>query len=275
MEETYEFIKMTNFYYENYYKDAEKKRGLILYNSQIPRSIINEYHNNPNVTINDTPEINRMFIKLYSMNEDIVESRSREERKGIIDMYKYIQECDVSEIFDEILLKLHQKLYSHVVYPEYGGRYRETSTFVTGAKDIGNVYYRQIPFLMMDLRSEFTEILEYVKNPNFNIIQYIKKVVELKCKIIKIHPFADGNGRTTRALVNLLFKIVKLPSVYIEYEEKDIYLKAMEHATDDANFDYINNFYFYRIANSIYEFGLRPKTELEKEFNSNMKNKML
>lgn len=45
-------------------------------------------------------------------------------------------------------------------------------------------------------------------------------ILVLENSLIKIHPFRDGNGRTTRALMNALFKIVGIPPVYIHLTKK-------------------------------------------------------
>ena len=84
--------------------------------------------------------------------------------------------------------------------------------------------------------------------PAEDIIDYIDNAVELSCKLIKIHPFYDGNGRSTRALLNIYFKMAGIPPVYVTYKERDEYLDGMAKAIRDKDYnpDYssIKKFYY-------------------------------
>ena len=42
-----------------------------------------------------------------------------------------------------------------------------------------------------------------------------------------MHPFTDGNGRISRAFLNWLLRIKKLPPIYIDFSNKDDYLDAL------------------------------------------------
>ena len=88
------------------------------------------------------------------------------------------------------------------------------------------------------------------------IIPYIDKCIELKCQLIKIHPFADGNGRSIRAFINLLFKIADIPPIYIRNKEKLEYHKAMNLANNENNFENIKTFYYYKVCDSIIELDI-------------------
>ena len=84
-----------------------------------------------------------------------------------------------------------------------------------------------------------------------NIIEYINKCIEIKCKLIKIHPFGDGNGRSIRAFINLLFRLANIPPIYIENKEREKYGVAMQLAVGDGDLSKIKQFYYYKICDSI------------------------
>ena len=97
-------------------------------------------------------------------------------------------------------------------------------------------------------------------NPE-KLIEYIDKCVELKCKLIKIHPFRDGNGRSVRVFINLLFRLANLPPIYIENREKQKYQDAMNSALVNENYQDIKDFYLFKICDSIIGLDLEIKTE--------------
>lgn len=55
--------------------------------------------------------------------------------------------------------------------------------------------------------------------------------------ITKIHPFSDGNGRTTRAFMNVQLVRKGLSPLYIKVKEKKEYLDALEIADTKNNYD--------------------------------------
>lgn len=49
-------------------------------------------------------------------------------------------------------------------------------------------------------------------------------------RITQIHPFRDGNGRSSRAMLNWMLRLKGLPPVYFRVTEKEQYYKALELA---------------------------------------------
>ncbi len=61
-------------------------------------------------------------------------------------------------------------------------------------------------------------------------------------RLVRIHPFSDGNGRTSRVVMNWILMINKFPMVYIEFRDKINYYKAIEegdNGNDDVMVHYI------------------------------------
>jgi fido (protein-threonine AMPylation protein) len=91
------------------------------------------------------------------------------------------------------------------------------------------------------------------------LIEYIDECVELKCKLIWIHPFGDGNGRTIRAFINKLFDDIGLPPIYIKTEEREEYQKSMNLAIGDNDYTSIKAFYKYKICDSLIELDINDR----------------
>lgn len=49
-------------------------------------------------------------------------------------------------------------------------------------------------------------------------------------RITQIHPFRDGNGRSSRAFLNWMLRKKGLPPIYFKLTEKELYYEALEQA---------------------------------------------
>ena len=70
-------------------------------------------------------------------------------------------------------------------------------------------------------------------------------------KLVSIHPFVDGNGRTARLLMNLLLLQEGYPLTIISNKDRTLYIDAIEQAqeTDDLTS-------FYKITTQAVEHSL-------------------
>lgn len=108
---------------------------------------------------------------------------------------------------------------------ENAGRYRRENVTIKGATHISPDYLK-VPELMEKL------ILNY---ENCNDFHQIIKAALLHGELIKIHPFIDGNGRTSRLLMNLDLMNHGYNSVIIKKEDRLEYYEALDkaHTTGD------------------------------------------
>ncbi len=123
-------------------------------------------------------------------------------------------------------------------------------------------------YLQPEKLNEFNAILH---NPN--IIGYISYCVKEMCKMVYYQPFMDGNKRTARALLNLMFKARGLPPVYIKSKEREEYKRALFKGIKEHNYKDIIGFYLFKICDSIYELDIVPyKNERLNDFDEEIKN---
>lgn len=164
----------------------------------------------------------------------------KEENKNIIEVAGLSFAYDYVFNFNEDISvyeakKINELLYITSPFPEFGGRYRESNTLVLGAK-FETVDYRDIPSRMYSLSSEVDELL---KNESaYTLSEYIKRAIHIHYKMTVIHAFRDGNGRTSRAFLNLLLLKKGLPPVFFDNQSKDIYKDALKEV--DMNGDFYN-----------------------------------
>lgn len=248
--------------------DYEKrKREGTLYSKEdfIPQNLIKVYFKSGNHL--DFSKIVYNFKRKYIYNENELEDvHNKEERDGVSEIYDYIKDAtkDICpNIF--VILRLHALLYSKVPYPEFGGRFRTDSACISDS-DVKTTPPEQISSAIAALYSEYDQILklaEIVKEcGNMDLLmEYINRAIEIKCKLIEIHPFSDGNGRTCRALVNLLFRKINLPPIYVKKSEKKEYIEAMDRAIRLKDTTSIKKFYYYKICDSIVELDIKERVK--------------
>lgn len=245
----------------------ERKRTRNLYKTglNIPKRLLIFYYqlNKENRHLNDNAE---SFIKHYIACESILENAHLNfEKQGLKEMYEYLFSNEINENFDiYTLLDLHRKLFSKAPYPEAGGLIRNSEAHIDGAP-INLATPSEIRIELKFLDNDLKEILamqEEVKTNKSYLFTYIDKCIILSSRLIKVHPFTDGNGRTIRAFLNKLFMDVELPPIYISSNENKTYKKAMQKAIGEENdFSSIIKFYYYKICDSIIELEASHKNK--------------
>ena len=214
----------------------------------------------------------KSFVKKYIINENQVEGvdiNTRHgllETKGLLKMYQYMHSEDIERKFNIFTLKdLHQKLFSCSPYPEFGGTFRQAFAYLKGAKtDICD--WRMIVPSLLKLNGEVLRLRELSKvvlerHSSQQLLSYLDDCSTLGTKLIKIHPFADGNGRTIRCFINKLLESAGLPSIYVNYNrnERNSYLDATAKAMDTEDYSDINAFYRYKVCDSILELDISDR----------------
>jgi len=131
-----------------------------------------------------------------------------------------------SLVFDEaIILNLHNLFYSSLD-TENAGRYRTYQVLITGTEYVPPTA-DEVPSLMKAFVSKLNE-----KSPKLHPVMLAAFAHR---RLVDIHPFVDGNGRTARLLMNLIlinkgYQIVSIPPI-LRME----YIGALHAAQRDKN----------------------------------------
>ena len=80
---------------------------------------------------------------------------------------------------------------------------------------------------------EMDNLLNFYNNSNAHPIL---KAIIFKTKFIRIHPFRDGNGRTSRILLNYMFVRYGYPTITITGKERFAYFNSLQKAITENNY---------------------------------------
>lgn len=130
--------------------------------------------------------------------------------------------------------KMHKLLHSYTPFPEYSGNYRNDDAVILRGT-MQPVTYTEINRELEELNQEFNYFKKDIDK--YKVSEYIERVVYFIYKFIKIHPFSDGNGRVSRALLNWMLRLKNIPPIYIDDKSKEEYYNAL--SSIDLEGDYI------------------------------------
>jgi len=154
------------------------------------------------------------------------------------------------EITEQDILDIH-RLILNKIEADSAGRYRQHHARITGSQVILPNPVK-IPKLMQD----FMGWLE-----NINPDHVAKIASDAHYRLVSIHPFTDGNGRTSRLLMNLLLMQEGYPPAIIRKEDRLEYINSLEKAQIVGSLDDFYNLIYEAVDRSldIYLEALKPE----------------
>ncbi len=250
-----------------------RKEHDILYqvDGNIPLNLIKIYYSKK-YKRSDLDVLKKSFINKYIKSEsEFEEVHDKDEILGLAEMYEYAH-CISSSDFNVFnLASLHKKLYSKCPYPEVGGNIRTRNAVLSGGGFNGDISdYRDIYFDLLKLEDVVPMLMDIAKEMRNSgdysqIVPFIEECVKLKSKLIMIHPFDDGNGRTIRCFINRILEEAGIPPIYVKKNEREEYLLAMNKANNDNDYSDLTTFYLYKICDSIIELDINDKVKEERK----------
>ncbi len=131
--------------------------------------------------------------------------------------FQYVKKCinEQSPLNEEMIKDIHSILMENIMV---GGVYRNVDVYISGAMHTPpspNEMYRQIKAFYCDLEQKTFE----------NVIEL---AAWTHAEFVRIHPFADGNGRTSRLIMNYQLMLNGFLPVSIKKETRLEYFHALE-----------------------------------------------
>jgi len=169
---------------------------------------------------------------------EINEAKNHKLAINFINNYK----GDLDELF---ILKLHAAILKDIS-ERFAGKYRETSVRIFKS-DTNFPDASKVPQLVKNL--------VYWYKINKNKMHPFEMAILFSTKFVSIHPFIDGNGRTSRLIMNFLLKKKSYPWINIYMKQRTDYLKAIRQANDE-NYKLILEFCINTLKENLESFNI-------------------
>lgn len=111
---------------------------------------------------------------------------------------------------------------------EYAGVYRDQQVFISGAK-----HTPPAPFL---IHEKMEKLMDWYSTEGSQLHPVVRGAM-LHVIFVGIHPFIDGNGRTSRLLLNLELMKNGYPPIIIKVENRLAYYEALDKAHTTQDYD--------------------------------------
>lgn len=139
-------------------------------------------------------------------------------------------EATITELHRRIVLRSN---------PDIAGNYSSFPRRITGSAVI-LPNPTKIPSLMQSLGERISQI-----SPD------PADAFDAHYRLVAIHPFADGNGRTARLLMNLVLLKNGFPPISVRPEDRAEYLRTLEHASMTNDLDPFQQLMHARLATTL------------------------
>ncbi|KPP68930.1 adenosine monophosphate-protein transferase FICD-like [Scleropages formosus] len=143
---------------------------------------------------------------------------------GVDSAMKFINSTLLSRLgsitIDDIL-EIHRRVLGHAD-PVEAGRLRTNQVFVG----------HHIPPHPQDLTRHMQELVQWLNSEEAFSLHPVEFAALAHYKLVYVHPFTDGNGRTSRLLMNLVLMQARYPPITIRKEQRAEYYSTLDMANE-------------------------------------------
>jgi len=150
--------------------------------------------------------------------KDHIEAKTHKEALDYL--YELIEKEKKISI-SETLIKLFHQIVTEDIDKEWAGKYRNSLVLIGGA-DYKPPEAIDVPKMMADL-------IDWVRD-NKNKLHLVELAAILHYKLVAIHPFFDGNGRTARLIMNVVLMKLGYPLAIILKNDRKRYYNVLSKA---------------------------------------------
>lgn len=188
---------------------------------------------------------NRLFFEIYNSNKIEGNSLSRIDTKLLLEdkiMPEDVKYSDVVESLNlkralnkfrkidtlslELILNIHNTITEDLLSSNESGKLRDKRVYITNSM--------HTPPAPEEVHDKLFNIINQYNSSN----KALRDMFIFKLRFVEIHPFIDGNGRTSRLILNGLLENQGFPRIVFRDSDKKFYYTYIEDAivkykTDD------------------------------------------
>ena len=173
-----------------------------LYDTQLKQdALIKSSHYSTSIEGNP---LNLDEVKTLILNNQKPTTKAEQEVLNYFNVLNHLDKYSNKTITKNTILSLHKHLTKDLLRnPEYEGKFRDTSVI------IGNVHTIKINYIPPDSYKVpylVDELLDWLNNSTSEMYPVIVAGI-LHYELVRIHPFIDGNGRTSRIMATLILSL--------------------------------------------------------------------
>ncbi len=181
---------------------------------------------NPTLSDGETVEITNLLYDGVNIKDKLNEREYNElvNIKSTLDVYILIP--DSVSLSEELICDIHKSLMKNILTDHQCGTYRKK-----GAKPSGSDYEYTYP---TSIKRQLTNLISFynnsITNKEITVSQRLLLSTIFFSEFLLIHPFSDGNGRTSRILFNYLLKdiIITPVSLCSNFEDRKKFIDVLE-----------------------------------------------
>ncbi len=166
-------------------------------------------------------------------------------------------EKDKKNTFSENLIRSLNQIVQQNIDKEWAGRYRNSGVIIGGAT--------HRPPEAIDVPKQMVKMIKWYSNNKK--IHPVELASIIHHKLVYIHPFFDGNGRTSRLVMNIVLMQSGFPLVAVMKADRKRYYASLSLA-DKGDYSSFVNFIARAVERTldIYLKVVTPKTQAKEKF---------
>ncbi len=152
-----------------------------------------------------------------------------DEAKNHKQCFKYLEKFleKKQKIKEEDILKLHSFILQSID-EENAGKYRSVQVYISGD--------RELPPKASEIKNEIQQFFKWYNSVEKNM-DPVLLAAKFHYKLVKIHPFIDGNGRLVRLCINLILMQKGFPMIIIPNIRRAEYIKSLNSENNYSDFE--------------------------------------